>query len=111
MLEFVSGNIFVREMALLKKGHVISGHVHAFDHTTYVVRGAIRIEILGPDGEVQQASDKRAIDGRNWALIRAGAIHRITALEDNTTAHCIYAHRSPQGDIVQEWTGWEAATL
>ena len=31
---------------------------------------------------------------------------RITALEDNSLGHCVYAHRTPQAEVVQEYTGW-----
>ncbi len=56
--------------------------------------------------KVLQSVEKRASDGRNWVLILAGVLHRITALEDGTIYHCIYAHRTPQGDVVQEYDGW-----
>lgn len=108
-MEFISGNIFIREMAFENAGDVVDGHVHNFDHTTYVARGALRIEKLDSDGRVIAAVDKRASDGQNWLLIKAEARHRITALEDGSVGHCIYAHRTPQGDVVQERTGWDRA--
>lgn len=100
-MEFVSGNIFIREMRFDKAGDVVEGHAHNFDHTTYVSRGALRFETDG------KSIEKHAADGRNWALIKAGVKHRIVALEDNSMGHCIYAHRTPQGEVVQEWDGWE----
>lgn len=105
-MEFISGNIFIREMALEKKGDVVKGHTHNFDHTTYVVRGSVLIESLNPNGSVKQKVVKKAEEGHNWVLIKADVKHRITALEDNCMAHCIYAHRTPQGDVVQTSTGW-----
>jgi quercetin dioxygenase-like cupin family protein len=108
-MELISGNIFIRPMEFAQAGDVVDGHAHNFDHTTYVVRGAVRIEQLGEDGAVLRAVEKRASDGHNWALIKAGAIHRITALDDNSLAHCIYAHRTPQGEIVQQYDGWLAS--
>lgn len=138
MREFVSGNIFFREMCLATVGSIVHGHQHAFDHTTYCIKGAVRIEKLSPDGVVVQSIEKRAHESRPWALIKAGVTHRITALEDNSIAHCIYSHRVPMGlvdnacrdaeydallarlmaladerypDVVQAWTGWEAGTL
>ena len=109
-MEFVSGNIFVREMRFDKVGDATEGHRHNFDHTTYVVRGGIRAELLDDAGGVVRVVEKHAANGRNWVLIKAGANHRIMALEDNTVAHCIYSHRTPQGDIVQEYDGWVEAT-
>ena len=110
-MEYASGNIYIREMVLAKAGDTIDGHAHNFDHTTYVVRGAIQIERLDTDGNVIQTVEKRATKGYNWVLIKAGTAHRITALEDNSLAHCIYSHRTPQGEIVQEWDGWAEATF
>ena len=106
-MEFVSGNIFVREMRFEKAGDQVVGHAHNFDHTTYVARGALRVERLRKVGEkeadgelvpifeVERAVEKRAADGLNWILIRAGVQHRITALEPHSIGHCVYAHRNP----------------
>jgi len=105
-MEYISGNIFIREMSLQKKGDIVQGHTHNFDHTTYVVRGSVLIESLNPDGSVKQSAIKTAKDGKNWVLIKAEVCHKITALEDNTMAHCIYSHRTPQDEIHQVYTGW-----
>ena len=108
-MEFASGNIYVREMRFDRSGDVVQGHAHNFDHTTYVARGALLIEALGPDGKVAKSAVKRAGDGRNWVLIKAEVTHRITALENGSIGHCIYSHRNPQGEIVQDYDGWQPA--
>jgi quercetin dioxygenase-like cupin family protein len=108
-MELISGNIFIRPMTFEAAGSVVHGHTHNFDHTTYVVRGAVRIEQLDAEGQVIRSIDKHASDGHNWVLIKASVIHRLTALEPNSHAHCIYAHRTPQGDVVQEYDGWMAS--
>lgn len=106
-MEFDSGsNIFVREMIFQRSGHVIDGHAHNFDHTTYVVRGSVLVDKLRADGSVERSVEVAA-GSRCWILIRAGVRHRLTATEDNTVAHCIYAHRDAQGDVVQRHDGWE----
>lgn len=105
-MEYVSGNIFIREMPFAKAGAVIEGHCHNFDHTTYIVRGSAQIESLHADGTVKQTVTKRALDGHNWVLIKAGVSHRLTALEDNSMGHCVYSHRNPQGEIVEAYDGW-----
>jgi quercetin dioxygenase-like cupin family protein len=127
-MEFVSGNIFIRE-GLLSAGDTTPGHAHNFDHTTYVPRGAIRFEKLGEpiawstsldrktgepikvetDWEVLNTVEKHA-GPRSWVLIKAGVKHRLTAIEDSVY-HCIYSHRTPQGEIVQEYDGWQPAYL
>lgn len=108
-MEYVSGNIFIREMRFLRAGDVVDGHAHNFDHTTYVTRGALQIERLGSDGKVERTVIKRASDGHNWILIQAGVWHRLTALEDDSMGHCIYAHRNAQGEVVQVDEGWAQA--
>lgn len=109
-MEYISGNIFIREMRFAKAGDATSGHEHNFDHTTYCVRGALRVEALNADDTVAQTTILRATDGLCWALIKAGVRHRVTALEDLSIGHCIYSHRTPQGDVTQEYTGWYKAT-
>jgi quercetin dioxygenase-like cupin family protein len=105
-MEFVSGNNFIRPMQFAAVGEVVDGHAHNFDHTTYCTRGAVRIEKLDADGNALQAIELHAVRNYNWALIKAGVSHRITALEANSMCHCIYAHRTPQGEIVQQFDGW-----
>lgn len=34
------------------------------------------------------------------------AINTAQAMDDRSIGHCIYAHRTPQGDVVQEYDGW-----
>jgi quercetin dioxygenase-like cupin family protein len=106
----VTGNIAIREMTFGgKAGTVVPGHEHNFDHMSYVPRGAARFELLGADDEVLKSIVKRATDGFNFILIKAGLRHRITALTDDALVHCVYSHRTPQGDVVQEYDGWSRA--
>ena len=107
-MEYACGNVFIREMRFdgLKP---IEGHAHNFDHTTYCARGAMRIESLADDGSVRQATELDSSEGLSWALIEAGVRHRITPLREGTIGHCIYAHRTPQGETVQKFTGWAPA--
>ena len=102
MIEWVSGNVFIRPNKLAKAGDAIEGHRHNFDHTTIVFTGAIRITATLPDGS-QRCADKRA---PGYLLIRKDVTHRIEALEPDSVFWCVYSHRTPQGDVVQEWDGW-----
>ena len=106
-MEYVAGNIFVRPNRL-NKGQVIEGHTHNFDHVSYVTAGAVVVVAQHPSGQ-EITRTIRATDDRNWVLIRAEVRHRITALEDGTKFDCVYSHRTPQGDVVEEYTGWDAA--
>lgn len=115
-MEYACGNILFRPLCaahdkLEREGDVVEGHAHNFDHATFVYKGRVRVERLSADGSVERAVEVSADDGfgRNFILIKAGTIHRITSLQDGSRAVCIYAHRTPQGEVVQEWTGWEPA--
>lgn len=119
--EFVMGNVFIREMLFEKAGDFVRGHAHSFDHVTYVPRGGVLVEQLGEairfdehgeatDWEVRRSVEKRATEAHNFVLILAGTLHRLTALEDNTKCHCVYSHRSPQGQVQVEYDGFYKAT-
>lgn len=105
-MEYVSGNIYVRQMRFAKSGDVVDGHAHNFDHTTYVSTGVLLFEALDDRCRVTKRVEKSA---GGHVLITAGVRHRITAKADNSRGECIYAHRTPQGDVVQEYDGWQPA--
>ena len=100
-MEISLGNIFIRPNWLMHKGDKVNGHVHNFDHMTQCISGAIEIR-RGDNGKITTLYP----GPQNYELIEAGVSHEITALEDNTHFQCIYAHRTPQGDVVQQHTGW-----
>ena len=115
VMEWVSGNIFIRPMPsrLDKAGDTVEGHSHNFDHTSVVMRGAARFEATLHDGRTVSidrfAADAEHGDSRCHVLIKAGVTHKITALADDTIVWCVYSHRSPKGEVVQNYTGWEDA--
>jgi len=104
-MELVSGNIFLRPNELPKAGDYVDGHKHNFDHTSFVIKGSVHVVATLPNGTVIE----RDFAAGQHFLIRADVTHLITALEDDTLFHCIYSHRTPQGDVVQEANGWGAA--
>lgn len=101
-MEWVSGNIFIRPNKLPKKGDFVGGHEHNFDHTTIVFKGAIHVKANLPNGSVIE----RDFTAPAHVLIRKDVTHEITALADDTEFWCVYSHRTPQGDVVQEYDGW-----
>lgn len=103
-MEYVSGNIFIRPN-VMNKGDKIVGHKHHFDHTSIVFTGAVHVKANLPDGTVIEKDFASA----SHFLVLADAVHEITALEENTVFWCVYSHRTPQGDVVQENTGWTKA--
>ncbi len=60
---------------------------------------------VSPDGTVMEKN----FQSPNYLLIKAEDKHEITALEDGTEFWCVYSHRTPQGEVTQEATGWEDA--
>lgn len=107
-MEWISGNIFIRPMRGAKTGDLLAdGHRHNFDHTTIVFKGAVHVEALLPDGRVVT----RDFAAPSHFLVKAEVEHKITALADDSEAWCVYAHREPQGDVIQDYTGWEGAYM
>jgi hypothetical protein len=96
--EWASGNIFIRPVRLQTEGDQIHGHTHNFDHTTIILRGSVRIETNDGRSQVFHAPAH--------CLIKKDVRHEITALSDGVEFWCVYAHRTRQGEIVQESTGW-----
>lgn len=106
-MEFQAGNIFIRTCeSPMAKGEVVHGHEHHFDHVTYCANGALSVEREGLDGRVE-TTEVRV--GDLPLLIKAGVTHKLTALENNTIYHCIYAHRLPSGEVTETYTGWSHA--
>lgn len=104
-MEWVSGNIFIRPMQFAKAGEKREGHTHNFDHTTVVFKGAVHVKAKLPNGTVIE----RDFAAPGHFLVKAEVEHEITALADDTEAWCVYSHRNAQGEVVQEFTGWEDA--
>lgn len=104
-MEWVSGNIFIRPMKFEKAGNKVDGHKHNFDHTTVVFRGGVHVKAKLPSGQVIE----RDFMAPSHFLVKAEVEHEITALADDSEAWCVYSHRTPQGDVVQTFTGWEDA--
>lgn len=103
-MEWISGNIFIRPNKFEKAGQKMEGHRHNFDHTTIFFTGRFHVKATLPSGRVIE----RDFDAPTHCLIRADVLHEITALTDGAELWCVYSHRTPQGDITQEYTGWEA---
>ncbi len=99
------GNFFIRPNYLEKAGDKTVGHTHNFDHVTIIFSGAVHILARWGNG----ATVEKDFRAPAHCLIRADVEHEITALEDNTVYWCCYAHRTPQGDVVQYENGWTEA--
>lgn len=120
-MERVLGNIFVRTMFFEKKGDMVSGHTHNFDHVTLVLTGGVRIKYSKEEygrmviqGEREFWAPKQMQgDGGQEAqiLIKKDVHHEFTALEDRTHCWCVFSHRDPDtGEVVEQWNGWTDAS-
>jgi quercetin dioxygenase-like cupin family protein len=105
LVELVSGNIYIRKNGGMKAGQKVQGHTHNFDHTTIVFTGAAHVKAKTPDGRVIEQDFKAP----THFLVKAEVTHEITALEDGTEFWCVYSHRTPQGDVIQDHIGWTKA--
>ncbi len=105
-MEWVSGNIYIRPNRLSESGAKIEGHKHKFDHTTVVFTGAVHVKANLPDGSVREGDFKAPAH----FLVRKDVEHTITATEPDTVFWCVYSHRTPQGDVIQDFDGWMEAT-
>lgn len=106
-MEWASGNIYIRPNVLPKTGDKINGHKHNFDHTSIVFTGSVHVRGVCPDGRVIEQD----FHAPSHFLVLKDVEHEITALEDGTTFWCVYSHRSPQGDVVQDHNGWYPGAL
>lgn len=74
--------LFIKQMYVAKAGTYIPQHSHAWDHTSMLATGSVR---LWADGVLQ--GDFFAPAG---ILIEAGVKHLFLSLEDETTVYCIH---------------------
>lgn len=96
----------------MKVDEVVLGHQHAFDHVTFVTRGAIEVSLLkvtrlnaegNPlDAEIEWSKSIRADDEVNWVNVLKGRFHTLRSLEAGSRYQCTYAARLPQSITIHE---------
>jgi hypothetical protein len=84
-------NVYIKQMSFVKAGDLERGHSHVFDHVTLLASGKIRVTALGQSTE---------FTAPHHIFIKAGVVHELLALEDNTVVHCIHALRD--GERVED---------
>lgn len=90
-------NVYARCMYFENKGDVELGHYHTYDHGTLVSSGSFLVEMLNDD-DVVIASKTFATP--SFIFINKLKKHKITALENKSTAVCIHAMRDIEGNIL-----------
>jgi len=84
-------NLYSRQMHFVRAGDVEQGHTHQFDHLTLLASGSLRVNVDGI------TTDYKA---PHMIWIHKDVMHELMALEDNTVAFCIHAHRDLEGEII-----------
>lgn len=74
--------LFIKQMYIAQAFTLIPQHSHAWDHTSMLATGSVR---LWADGVLQ--GDFTAPTG---ILIKSGVKHLFQSLEDGTTVYCIH---------------------
>ena len=77
-------NIFIKQMHFRTSGDKEEGHAHLFDHMTLLASGKLRLTALDTSTE---------FTAPHHIFIKAGVVHELEALEDNTVVHCIHGIR------------------
>lgn len=75
------GKTFVKEMDLAKAGTIIPQHSHAYEHISYVARGAVLFE----GRLIRSGTPEAAIS------VPAFKKHTFQAMEDDTLVLCIHS--------------------
>lgn len=86
----MSDDVFIKQMAIPRAGTIVPQHSHAYDHTSMLAVGSIRVwedDVLRGD-----------FHAPTGLLIRAGTKHRFESLVDNTVVYCIH-NVSRTGDV------------
>lgn len=105
-MEHKVGNILVRPNPMPFVGMVCGDHEHNFDHMSIVIQGEIEITARDRDRNVLWV---KRFGAGEYVLVKAEVSHEIKCTQAPALFHCIYAHRTPQGDVVQEYTGYDDA--
>jgi hypothetical protein len=83
--------IFVKVMRFPVSGMINPQHAHAYDHLSYIIRGAVRIDVGGAClGEFSALAR---------VVIKAGMTHYFTTLAPDTVVLCIHNTDRSNGDV------------
>ena len=91
VVEFSADGVFVKQMALAQAGSIVPQHVHAHDHLTMLVAGAVHVYEHGSFAGTHQAP--------TGILIKAGVPHIFVSMVDNTLLYCI--HNTARTGVVE----------
>lgn len=104
-----TGPIGYRQFVLEKKCNESEGHLHNYDHTTFVHRGKLKVITKEMKNGVLTIISEKEYEAGEFFLVPAQLYHTIKALEDNTVYYCIFSHRDWDGLITQKYIGNNSA--
>ena len=110
-MNFVSGSIYVRATQPgLLPGEKIEGHKHRFDHTSILFNGMWRVRRWMADDMLAEDFER---EGPFHLLIDKDCRHEFTFLgrAERGIMWCVYSHRTPDGEVAEEYTGWNDAYI
>lgn len=84
-------NVFIKQMLFPYAGVKEEGHAHLYDHVTLVTAGKIRLTALGTSTDFVAP---------NHIFIKAGVVHELEALADNTVVQCVHGIREKGCDDI-----------
>lgn len=91
----MAGDVFIKQILIAKAGTYIPQHSHAYDHTSMLAVGSVRVWKDGVCG-----GDLHAPTG---ILIEAGTKHTFLSLVDGAVLYCIHnTARSGLVEILEE---------
>ncbi len=99
----VLGPVALRSFTLAETCHENQGHVHNYDHVTFVQAGALKVFWRKPGEAVERES--REFKAGEFFLVKAEVAHRIKATAPGTRYACVFTHRDFDGAVVQEYNG------
>jgi hypothetical protein len=107
----MSGSIAIRMMGGKEgvlPGTVIPGHKHRFDHTSIFFCGNWHVKKWSPSGAIEHDFVRT---GPFHLLIDKNCLHEFTFVggAERGIAWCVYSHRSPDGEVIDAYSGWNDA--
>lgn len=87
----MADDVFIKQMVIPRAGTYVPQHSHAYDHTSMLAKGSIRV---WEDGQL--TGDFVAPTG---IMIKRGVKHTFLSLEDGTIVYCI--HNLSRADVVE----------
>lgn len=93
---FMADGVGIKTMDVARKGTFIPQHSHAWDHTSYLAKGSVRVFTEGHEATHQAPFP---------IFIKAGVKHTFETLEDDTLILCIHnASRTGTFEVLAENT-------